>query len=265
MSNLSPLILDKHFFTKYSGLGQAIVILQDHIENATKHEPPTQLITNLDLLGASYFQLFDYETACIHHQQACDYAKQSEPLVSRLAIQCNLGLDMVGAGNANEGISILDESLHSGYDLGHHPTQMNALAGLAHAYCLLAQYEVGLEYTNQLLQILRKHPSRNLMALAIHAKALCQQGRGFMAEASQLWQRAIFYAQDTGQRSLLWQAYARLALVAPNKGMASVHNQLARRVVMEIVNSLDGLSVQSVFMNASLVKQVISERGSEPN
>jgi tetratricopeptide (TPR) repeat protein len=217
--------------------------------------------TAIDLsnIGECHQLLFNMDQALAYHQEAYALAESTGLRSVQPDVARNLGYDLYHLGQVEEGIRHLEEALQLADEMLLHDVKMQALYSLAQAEIGRGRAAKAREYASQLKALAQERDYRVYQAEALYALGLVEQLEGNHDLAEQRWQEALFLAHETGRQFLLWQVHASLAEIAPTRGLALVHYQIAADIINQIAYPIEDESIRAAFLNAPEVRFIVEQ------
>jgi tetratricopeptide (TPR) repeat protein len=223
-------------------------------------QDPTALtagVNALNNLGECYQTLYDMEKALLYHRRGLAIAESKDLLSQATDLYRNLGVDLFHLGRIDEGLGYLYRALRLSDVTNQPDMKLQTLYSLSLAELDFGNLESGLDHALALRALAEEKATRGYQADALHAVGLYYQKMGEWALAEQMWQQALFLAQETGRRTLLWQLHAALADLAGNSSLRDVHYRIAAEVIQQIAFPIKDNALCQTFLNARPVRQVL--------
>lgn len=209
-------------------------------------------------LGECYQDLFDMEQARQYHQEALDLVLHENVPSQHVAdLRRNLGVDLCGLGQFEEGLKELYTALAMSQDADHLDNTMQVLCSLTLAEMDYGNLDQAWEHIDQLQKLAESNQLKAYLGRAYHARGLYAFHRGKINQAEQYWQQALFMAHETGQRMLLWRIHGVLATLAPNPALKAVHKRIAAEVIEQIAHPIKDHTLREKFLKAKAVRAVL--------
>lgn len=210
-------------------------------------------------LGEAYQKLYAMKTALFYHQRALDVLG---PQYNTDLLR-NLGVDLVAVGRVRDGLAYLNEVLTRARTIADHDNLLQALHSLAEA-C----YDTGdVSRARELaLELLTTAQPINAIRHIIRAELLlgyCAKSTGDHDTAQEFFHECFMQAQNTADKSMIWQTNAALAdvLAESQPEAARTHLMIAAGILREIADSIEDEDLRAIFTNAAPVARVLQALG----
>jgi tetratricopeptide (TPR) repeat protein len=231
-----------------------------HLVDEIGDHDPTALtagVNALNNLGECYQTLYDMEKAVFYHRRGLAIAEGKDLLSQATDLYRNLGVDLFHLGRVDEGLAYLYHALRLSDVTNQPDMKLQTLYSLALAELDFGNLEKGLEHALALRALAEEKNTRGYQADALHAVGLYHQKKGERLMAEQVWQQALFLAQETGRRTLLWQLHAVMANIADSPALRDVHYRIAAEVIQQIAFPIKDDALCLNFLNARPVRQIL--------
>lgn len=236
-------------------IDRAIVAYESALDIAREiGERETALLLNN--IGECYQDLQWMERALVYHREALNLAESVQLPSVEADIRRNLGVDLCALTRIDQGILYLRQSLRLSKGTNDPDGAMQALYSLALAELRRGFASRAYTYITELSQTAESQLARAYQARALHGLGLYYERREEIAVAVEKWHEALFLAQETGQRLLLWQLHALLANVATDRSLKQVHQQIAVEIIKQISDPIEDVDLRETFLHAPLVQPV---------
>jgi signal transduction histidine kinase len=187
---------------------QTIDILYELLSKIEKN-PADKRISKVQFkLGASYFQMEDYDKAYSFFQKSKHFAVNHKLHGDTVAINSELGLTMVALGQKKDGLALLYNNVNAAKKTGDEETICIALDNLSNAYFELGNYQKSLKYQEEILN----YPE--VSNASLQRKAAIQQHLATINIKLKKWATAqkhtdlsIKYASQLGSNYWLFDCY----------------------------------------------------------
>jgi tetratricopeptide (TPR) repeat protein len=223
-------------------------------------QDPTALtagVNALNNLGECYQMLYDMDLAVYYHRRGLAIAEGKDLLSQATDLYRNLGVDLFHLGRVDEGLAYLYHALRLSDVTNQPDMKLQTLYSLALAELDFGNLEKGLAHAQALRALAEEKKTRGYQADALHAVGLYHQKKGERLTAEQVWQQALFLAQETGRRTLLWQLHAAMAEIADNPALRDVHYRIAAEVIQQMAFPIKDDALCQKFLNARPVRQIL--------
>ncbi len=206
-------------------------------------------------LGEYYQQTYAMEKALFYHEKARSI--HPGPLDSDLIR--NLGVDLVAVGRAEEGLVQLRQALIVAAQRGDKDNMLQVITSLADALYHTGEVAEARTLALQLLDEGRKLGSERHMLRASLILGYCAKSDGDSIAAQHYFQDGFMLAQQTGDKTMIWQTHAALAemLAEEQPALAAVHQTIAADMLNSIALSIEDRELRDIFRNAPPIARVL--------
>ncbi len=240
-------------FDKAIAAYEKILALSDPIENSRI------IAMSLNNLGETYQTLFDLDEALAYHQQALttltDDDKSHNPWLLCDVFR-NIGVDLCELGRIEEGIEYLNRAQRTNIVGKNSDVTMQFLHSFAKAYLQNGDIEKAIQMAEECIALAREGKARHHQAQAAYILGLCEQAQGDLVAAHDAWQRAIYLAHETRQRSLLWRVHYAMAESMTDKETAVVHQDIALDIIEKLADVIEDDTIRGKFLATPQIQAV---------
>ncbi len=234
----------------YSVMGQFPKAIQAGLKGVqlaeiTENRSALYLIYNN--LGEAYQNLYATNQALSFHRKAQALSESPEPDLIR-----NLGADLVASGEIEEGLRLLYSALVMAQDSQDQDITLQALFSLADGLLLADQVSEAAVLGQDLLDQAKLSKATRYVTRATLILGLCAQRRGEVDAAQGYLQESFIAAEQTNDRTMIWQTHAALAdiLAESNPARAGVHTMLVKDILGGIALSIEDVVLRHTFRHA---------------
>ena len=213
----------------------------------------------LNNIGEVHQSIFDMEQALIYHREGLELANKVAMPNQSIDVRRNLGVDLCYLGQLEEGIQYLQEALQTSKQYENKDMIMQTLYSLAYAQIENNQLHDAKLHADLLEKMAKADDLRGYHARALYILGLYHCANNEPAEAEKIWQQVLFWAHETGQKTLLWRVHAALANISENNGLAEAHNRIASEVIDQIVYPIEDDSLRQKFLNAPQIRVILDQ------
>jgi len=216
-------------------------------------------------IGECHQALYDLEQALQHHQQALKLSAEVDAQILVPEIKRNLGIDLVGMGQYEQGLVYLQAALQGARDYGNREHEAMALYHLARAYLRHEDFDLVEQAVTALRDIAESLDADRFRALAFFVRGELLFSRGEQAAAVAELNMAMLAAQTALDRGVLWKLHATMSHVTDNEAIAAVHLNIAADFIRQTAEPLQDPHLKSCFVYAPPVLAVLQEAGINPD
>ena len=179
----------------------------------------------------------------------------------------NLGADLVASGQFEEGLGLLYAALISARESQDHDITLQALFSLADGLLIADQVAESRVLGQELLDQARALNAARYITRATLILGQCAQREGDPVAAQAYLQESFIAAEQTNDRSMIWQTHAALAdiLAETNPARAGVHTMLVKDILGGIALSIEDPALRHTFRQAAPVARWLRPGDYEDN
>ena len=218
----------------------------------------------LNDIGECHQALFDMEQALAYHGRALAIARAEQAEVIMPDIKRNMGLNLVGCGQYDEGITYLREALQTAEQFGNHEQIALSLYALGQAYINSGHLLLAEETIAHLSRVADELAADRYQALAAFRWGELLLAKGEMAAATAELQSAMLAAQSSLDRGVLWKLHATMSYVVEDAAIAAIHRHIAADFIQQTIYPLQDSRLKEIFVHAPPVMAVLAAVGIDP-
>ncbi len=244
---------------------QAITAHREALQILEPLDDRWRIAISLNDIGECHQALYDMETAIQYHRQALDTVETYKIDVIEPDIKRNMGINLVGYGQYEEGLAHLHGALEKAKQLGNREQQALTLYALAYAYINQNELDVAEQTVAELSTIATDLDADRYRALAAFRRGDLLLARGDKPAATLELQAAMLAAQNSLDRGMLWKLHATMSHVVEAPSIASVHRTIAADFIQQTVYPLQDQRLKDIFVHAPPVFAVLAAVGIDPD
>lgn len=219
----------------------------------------------LNDLGECHQALYDIEAARTFHEQALKLANEVEADLLKPEIKRNLGVDLFEQGQTDQGLYYLQASLDGAREIGNREHEALALYNLARANIRENNLEMAERLVLLLQNVAEELDADRYRALGCFVKGELLFYQGQRDTAVSFLNKAMFAAQNSVDRGVLWKLHATISHVIDNDAIAAVHRNIAADFIRQTAEPLQDQSLKKKFLQAPPVLAILDAAGINPN
>ena len=246
----------------YEFLGQFdknIVALRKAERLARQHNIQQNLAVILNNLGECYQHLYAMEDALACHQEGLEIARSLHIHAVEIDLRRNIGIDLIGLGDADDGVTYLWQALMRSRKMGLMDTVHQVLFSLALTELNADDQEMARQHIMELSTLADKSDRVSYRADALYALGLYHQKMSDFGTARELLNKVCLLTNETRRSERLWQAHAALAALADDDYIAAVHNRIAAETIRQIADPIEDARLREIFLAAKPIRAVLDK------
>lgn len=243
---------------------QAITAHREALQILEPLDDRWRIAISLNDIGECHQALYDMETAIAYHRQALETVEKFKIDVIEPDIKRNMGINLVGYGQYEEGLIYLHDALAKAEHLGNREQQALTLYALAYAYINQNKLDEAEKTVEKLSELAQQLDSDRYRALVAFRRGDLLLAQGDKAAATAQLHIAMLAAQNSLDRGVLWKLHATMSHVVEDPAIAAVHRTIAADFIQQTVYPLQDEHLKDIFVHAPPVFAVLAAVGIDP-
>lgn len=213
------------------------------------------VVIQLNNMGECYQDLGDLTKARELHERALEVARaHAIGEGAQVDVVRNLGVDLLGLGEVERAIEVIQQSLHMARTYHRQETELQCLVSLGEAYLARGDCEDAEKVARQLIETSAAAPHRLAGARLILGR--CWLARNSPMQALTVLEAGLLDAQASYSKMMILRLHAALSQVAAHPAIAQVHRRIAAELVQQIADALDDKTLRATFLHSPLARSV---------